>query len=458
MTFLDAYFFAQAFHSEPPSQWPEDYIIKFEKRLRLESQLTAPSESVNALAQFLEVLKTKSPLLAFLDAHPEFALHFRQQTNLLQTYPDPDYEQFGWSRLAAEVEAYLSPDWEVFIAEEFEAERFYYLKFTWRYVDIMPVGVRRLIINKLEAKLESYRWATTSSKFNVEERLFDYYAELADKIGEKKLIQLVQHIRRQQHEQLTDILESVNKPGIVNFFEILFGGFYYLFYHPTDPKEQRKRKRVMGDFKFTLILLGIIGMLIGVAAHYGSKKREAIQNQREMAKIGFYPSLYFYDKNGIQLGHPYSDTLQTGYDFFQKRKLPPEQSGLTFINTSPFEVLLFSDSNSIEAFFKEEEKRQAARHCVWIRPGDTLRWDTHGIPFHLYVGKKISPTIQGKQTNLPRFQNPHFRVQPYTAYPIEIHGGFMELLGRNYAMVLRADRPFYVNGQQKYRDTIFSVL
>lgn len=458
MTFLDAYFFAKDFHADPPSQWLDALIIKFEKRLRLESQLNDTAESVNAQAQFLEVLKTKRPILAFLDTHPEFALHFRQQTDLLQPYPDPDYERYGWSCLVADVEAFLTPDWEAFVAEEFEAERFYYLKFTWRYVDIMPAGVRRLIINKLEAKLEKYRLALTSSSLSVEDRLFDYYAELANRIGEKKVIQLVQHIRRQQHEQLTDILESVNKPGIVNFFEILFGGFYYLFYHPTDPKEQHKRKRVMGDFKFTLILLGIIGMLIGVAAHYGSKKREAIQKQREMAKIGFYPSLYFYDKNGIQLGPPFPDTLKTGYDFFQKRIISQDKSGQTFINTSPFEVLLFSDSKVIDAFFNEKEKRQAARHCVWIRPGDTLRWDTHGIPFHLYVGKKISPTIQGKETNMPRFQNPHFRVQPYTAYTIEIHGGFMELLGRNYTMVLRADRMFYVNGQQKYRDTIFSVL
>jgi hypothetical protein len=458
MTFLDAYFFAQAFHAEPPSQWPTDRIIKFEKRLRLESQLASTSESVNAQAQFLEVLKTQRPILAFLDAHPEFAHHFRQNTNLLQTYPDPDYERFGWSSLAADVEAFLSPDWEAFVAEEFEVERFYYLKFTWRYTDIMPVGVRRLIIHKLESKLESYRLATTSSKFDVEERLFVYYAELAEKIGEKKLIQLVQHIRRQQHEQLRDILESVNKPGIVNFFEILFGGFYYLFYHPTDPQEQRKRKRVMGDFKFTLIILGVIGVLIVGAAYYGEQQRAAIRNKQELEKLGFYPSLYYYDKNGVQLGPPYPDTLQTGYDFFQNRIISQGESGLTFINTSPFEVLLFSDANVINSFFKTEEKRQAARHCVWIRPGDTLRWDTHGIPFHLYVGRKLSPTSLGKEIVMPRFQHPNVQVQHYTPYPIEIHGGFMEFLGKNYNMILRADRTFYVNGQQKFRDTVFKLF
>lgn len=458
MTFLDVYFFAQAFHAEPPSQWPADRVIKFEKRLRLESQLAATSESVNAQAQFLEVLKTQRPILAFLDAHPEFAHHFRQNTNLLQTYPDPDYEPFGWSSLAADVEAFLTPDWEAFVAEEFEAERFYYLKFTWRYVDIMPAGVRRLLVNKLESKLESYRLATTTSKVDVEERLFAYYAELAEKIGEKKLIQLVQHIRRQQHEQLRDILESVNKPGIVHFFEILFGGFYYLFYHPTDPQEQRKRKRVMGDFKFTLIILGVIGILIAGAAFYGEQKKTEIRNRQELEKLGFYPSLYYYDKNGVQLGPPYPDTLQTGYDFFQKRRLPPAPSGLTFINTTPFEVLLFSDANVINTFFKAEEKRQAARHCVWIAPRDTLRWDTHGIPFHLYVGKKISPTIRGKETWMPRFQYPSDQVLRYTPYPIEINNGFMEFLGNNYSMILRADRAFYVNGQQKFRDTVFKLF
>ncbi|MFY7757283.1 MAG: hypothetical protein ACOVP9_02695 [Flavobacterium stagni] len=460
MSFIYCYYFAQTYSAEPPSQWQSSDIQRFEKMLKLETSFRGVQLQRNSKEQFLAALKEKSELLRFLDGFPEFAQLFQSKTDLLKDYPECTYEGFSFTQLATEVEQFLSDDWIVFLVEELDQNRFYYLKFMLRFKAILPERVAQTLKNKLEARILQFDADLEIADSKVDWSLFKNYTDFIQLLNDKKLAQLIFSIENKRRRLLNQTIEIINKPGIIHFFETMFGGVYYLFHHPEDAEGIRERQRVMGDFKFMgSILLGIIILFI-IGAYYGQHRKAERKQQIEAAKVGYYPSFFYYPENKITLDSKVLDTVKTGFDFYQMKYTTPDSSGLTFINATPFEVILFSDEQAVDAFFKEPQKRKEALQYLYIQPKDTLRFSTHGMPFHLYVGKQLSNVQAAKSNtaNFPRFQQPFQGAEKYLPNPIEIQGGFMELKGTNYELYLHADRSFFVNGQSKVGDTVFSLF
>lgn len=460
MSFIYCYYFAKTYSTEPPSQWQSSEIQRFEKIIKLETAFRGVQLQRNSKEQFLSVLKEKRELLRFLDAYPEFAQLFQSKTDLLKDYPECSYEGFALAQLAAEVEHYLSDDWIVFLVEELDENRFYYLKFMMRYKAILPERVAQTLKNKLEARLLQFEADLEMADSKVDWSLFKNYADFIQLLNDKKLAQLVFFIENKRQRLLNQTIEIINKPGIIHFFETMFGGVYYLFHHPEDAEGKRERQRVMGDFKFMgSILLGII-VLFCFGAYYGQYRNAEQKKQIEAAKVGYYPSFFYYTENKITLDTKVLYTIKTGFDFYQMKYVTFDSSGLTFINATPFEVILFSDTQAVAAFYKDPHKRKQAQQYLYIQPNDTLRFSTYGMPFHLYVGKQLSNVQAAKSNtaNFPRFQQPFQGAEKYLPNAIEIQSGFMELKGSNYELYLHADRSFYVNGQSKVGDTVFSLF
>jgi hypothetical protein len=460
MSFIYTYYFAQNHLPKPITTWTEAELIRFEKLLRLENHYLGVQLTTNDKAQFLAAVQSKSELIRFLEMHPEFAQLFRQASDLLKDYEEVDYSSFSMPQLTAEVDQYLSSDWSVFCIETLENGQLYYFKFMLRFELLLPERIFQLLKNKIESRLLQFSSDLDTSDFKSDWQLFAEYERLVEQLKDQRLKQLVIGIQAKRRRLLNESIDIINKPGIVHFFETMFGGIYYLFHDSKDAEEQRHRKRVMGDFKFmSSILLGIVVLFI-LGAIWGNQQKATRQQQSEAAKVGFYPSFYFYKENQIELGARIADTLQSGYDFIQKKYKKPNSAPQYFINSTPFEVVLFSDFQAIQSFFTDPQKQREATQYLWIQPKDTLQFETYGLPFHMYVGKQLCTVQSAKnaQDQYPRFLNPFQGTEKYTALPIEMKGKYMELKGTNFELFLRADQPFFVDGQSKVNDTVFNLF
>ena len=316
------------------------------------------------------------------------------------------YDNFDKDVLRQEMEVFLKQDIEKVINANVEKNKYWKIKQLLVYKDILPYQVLDLLVNRVDYKLQTFiHFFEKTDEINDELELQEIYKLIAI-IDSKILNKTKLRFENLQRQSIADIANHVDKPGIIFFFQSLFLGFYYLFNEPTEIGEIKKKKRVMGDFYFTIMMLAfiLVIILVGILIFGGKKSENKSAGAKE--EKSFYGSFTDPYNNNVRFIGQYSDTLQTGFDFISSRYIHADKQSrkLLIENKTDSDMIVFSDFEYLQ---KRKEMGLATDEgmYIYIKKKDTLTIDTKMQPLHFYFGNQLYSTLAPDQVpvNLPRF-------------------------------------------------------
>ena len=449
MSFINCYQFAKKHTKKPLSDLDANEIIKIEKLLKTEVRIAPELFSTNDVENFINAIKSKSEIIDFLGIDSSFydlLLGVSYQADFSQ---NARYDDFDKDVLRQEMEAFLKQDIEKVINGNVEKNKYWKIKQLLVYKDILPYQVLDLLVNRVDYKLQAFIHFFEKTDGIKDELELQQVYDLVQIIDSKILYKTKARFESLKCQSIADIENHIDKPGIILFFQSLFLGFYYLFYEPTEIGEIKKKKRVMGDFYFTIGLLAfvLVIILIGVLIFGGKEsKKEPVKMSKEQS---FYGSFIVPYQNNVRFIGPYFDTLQTGFDFMTSKNIRYDGKfrKLLIENNTNSDMIVFSDFEYLK--MKEEMGiKKDSGIFIFIKKNDTLSIDAKNKPLHFYFGNQLYSTLSPDQNpaNLPRFYLQHLSNQKIISEPFEIRALKISFKDSLKSIIVAADEKFFVHG------------
>ncbi len=447
MSFIHCYQYLKNLERQSLSHLDLETIVRYEKLLKTEVRIDSSKFNTNDVERFLEALRNNSVLLQFLQANEEFYALLFERFNFLKDYGVPSFDDYDYIKLKQAIAANLMQELNQFVINRFEQHDFLSLKVLLKYQELLPQEVLDLLTHRIEFKLDSYiTQLVQKGKFTVEGE-FKKVSELIVLNPVEVLVKKEAKVSQLMAQEMVDIINHIDKPGIFLFFETMFKGFHYLFYVPTDPYELKIRNRVMSDFKFMLGLQGIV-LLILVLGFFFFKKDEPVKQSNSKSK-GFYQSFINPAQNEVLLMGNFSDTLKTGFDFVGlSYVVPKSKETVTIANKTDYDLVVFSDFEVIKAYSEVYKNTTNKGFFCYIKRNDSLTIDRTIYPVHFYFGQSLFSTKALKQrpSNLPRFFHAHQNTANLITQPFELKCTKVTFEGDKNGITLQSDKGVFVDG------------
>lgn len=449
MSFINCYQYLKKLDSRLLSHLDLETIVKYEKLLKTEVRIDSSKFNTNDVERFLDALRNKSVLLQFLPENEEFYSLLFERFNFLKDYGVPNFDNYNFIALKQEISANLMNELNQFVITRLEQQDFLALKVLLKYKELLPMEVLDLLTHRLEFKLDSYIDAI-NKRGKIDSQIeFKNLSELIKLFPTSILVKKEKKVKELIAQELYDALGNINKPGIVLFFEVMTQGFYYMFHVPTDPKELKIRRRVMGDFKFMTGITGVVILIIAVGILF-LKKEEPIK-QIDIESKGFYESFANPTQNNVLLIGNYSDTLKTGFDFVSSSYVVAKsKETVTIENKTDYDLIVFSDFEMVEEYTKLFKKNDFKGRYFYIKSKDSLIMDSVFYPMHFYFGQTLFSTKAPNQNppNLPRFFHAHKNTTDLVKKRFELKGAKIIFEGDRNGITLRSDKAIFMDGSR----------
>lgn len=410
MSFIQCYKFAKKHTQKPLSDLEVSEIIKIEKLLKIEARITPDLFSTNDIENFLDALKNKIELLQYLGRNQDFYDVLFGRINSVSNSIFVCYDTFDANQLRHEAGIYLIDELNALIVAKAGQEQYWALKILLNFQVILPLQVLNLLENRIDYKLDVFIKILEKGNRIKDEVALAKITEIVQLLDSKPLAKKVAKIHQTQREIAREVFEHINKPGIVMFFSTVFLGLVYLFYEPTDLAEKRKKKRVMGDFYFTIGILAFIALILYIGFSIVDNRVSNKKDSKIKQAKSFYGSFSDPYANDVLFIGPYSDTLKTGFDFMSSRPFANKGKSqkLLIENNTDSDLIVFSDFIN-HATLKEMKLVDDNGSYIYIKKKDTLSIQTRNQPMYFYFGNQLySVKTSGEQpANLPRFLMAH---------------------------------------------------
>lgn len=447
MSFIHCYQYLKKLHPQSLSHLDSETIVKYEKLLKTEVRIDSSKFNTNDVERFLEAVKNNSPLLEFLPENEEFYSLLFERFNYLNDYGTLDLDKYDFSILKQEIAANLTTELNQFVITRLEQSDFLALKVLLKYKELLPMEVTDLLTYRLEFKLDGYiKDLSTNGKLKTDGE-FKKVSELITFIPSEVLINKEAKVKRLIAEEMKEIVNHIDKPGIVFFFETMFKGLHYMFYVPTDAYELKIRRRVMGDFKFMLGLLGVVILILAVGIMFFSKNKPVVNN--DLKETSFYDSFVQPMQNDVRLIGNYADTLKTGFDFVSRSYVVAKSKETVIIeNKTDYDLIVFSDFEVVKGYTNLYKNNNFKGRYFYIKSKDSFKMDSVFYPMHFYFGQTLFSTIAPFQNppNLPRFFHVHSNTAILIAKPFELKNAKVTFEGDKKSIVLRSDKGVFMDG------------
>lgn len=446
MSFIHCYQYLKKIDSKSFSNLDAATMVKFEKLLKSEVRVDGTKFNTNDVERFLEALRNDSVLLKFLNENEEFYTLLFERFNFLKDYGVPNFDSYDYYALKQQLSANLLSELQQFVLTRLEQLDYMALKVLLKYKELLPDEVLDLLTHRLEFKLDGYIDSLTKKGIIDNQSEFKKISELLYLHPTTTLLKKEKKVKELLSQELYDALGSINKPGIVLFFEVMTQGFYYLFHVPTDPRELKIRRRVLGDFKFMSGILGVVILIIAVGILF-LKKDEPIK-QSDLEAKGFYESFVKPAQNDVFLVGNYSDTLKTGFDFVSSNYLVKKSDEtVTITNSTDYDLIVFTDFDIVKDFSKIYENTKYKGSFIYIKSKDSLTMDSVFYPMHFYFGQTLFSTNAPYQepANLPRFFHKHKNTADLIKKTFELKAAKITFEGDKNAITLRSNTKIFMN-------------
>ncbi|MEC4003665.1 hypothetical protein OX283_003260 [Flavobacterium sp. SUN052] len=447
MSFINCYQYLKKLSPQSLSQLDSETIVRYEKLLKTEVRIDNSKFNTNDVERFLEALRNNSPILQFLPANEELYSLLFERFDFFKNYGIPNFDNYDYSVLKQEISVNLSNEINQFIITRLEQQDFTALKVLLKYKEILPNEVLDLLTYRLEFKLDGYINQMTSIGKLKNEGEYKKVAELVSLFPVEVLVKKEAKVKSLIAQEMLELINHIDKPGIVLFFETMFKGLHYMFYIPNDPYELKIRNRVMGDFKFMLGLLGIVILVIAVGIMYF--KKEEPSNQSDFKSNGFYESFSNPLQNNIKFIGNYSDTLKTGFDFISATYINAKSKEVVTIeNKTDYDLIVFSDFEIVKEYTKQFRNNNYEGRYFYIKSKESFTFDQVFYPMHFYFGQTLFSTKTPFQhpTNLPRFFHAHANTANLIEKAFELKNSKITFEGDRTLITLHSDKTIFVNG------------
>lgn len=447
MSFIHCYQYLKKLHPQSLSHLDSETIVKFEKLLKTEVRIDSSKFNTNDVERFLEALRNNSVLLQFLPENEELYSLLFERFNYLKEYGDPNFDAYDYGALKQEISVNLTNELNQFVITRLEQQDVLALKVILKYKEILPMEVMDLLTHRLEFKLDGYIGEMTSKGKLKHEDEFKKVSELIALVPAEVLVKKEAKVKQLIYQEMREIASHINKPGIVFFFETMFKGLHYMFYVPTDSYELKIRRRVMGDFKFMLGLLGIVILIIAFGIFF--LKKDAPIKQSELEPKGYYQSFVRPAQNDVLLIGNYSDTLKTGFDFVNSSYVVAKsKETVTITNKTDYDLIVFTDFEVVKEFAKLNENQNYKGFFVYIKSKNSLTMDSVLYPIHFYFGQTLFSTKSPFQNppNLPRFFHAHKNTALLVKKSFELKNAKVTLEGDKNEISYKSDKTIFVTG------------
>jgi hypothetical protein len=447
MSFIHCYQYFKKLHPQSLSHLDSETIVKFEKLLKTEVRIDSSKFNTNDVERFLEALRNNSVLLQFLPENEELYSLLFERFNYLKDYGNPNFDAYDFIVLRQEISANLSNELNQFVITRLEQQDVLALKVFLKYKDILPMEVLDLLTHRLEFKLDGFIAEMTSKGKIKHEDEFRKVSELIALVPAEVLVKKEAKVKQLIYQEMREIASHINKPGIVFFFETMFKGLHYMFYVPTDPYELKIRRRVMGDFKFMLGLLGIVILIIAFGIFFLKKDEPVFKN--DLKEATYYGSFVNPIQNDVRLIGNYSDTLKTGFDFVNSSYVVAKsKQTITIENKTDYDLIVFTDFEVVKEFAKLNENQNYKGSYVYIKSKDSLTMDSVLYPMHFYFGQTLFSTKSPFQNppNLPRFFHAHKITVDLIEKRFELKNSNIKFEGDKNKITLHSDKGVFVDG------------
>ncbi|MCL9804470.1 hypothetical protein NAT51_02985 [Flavobacterium amniphilum] len=466
MSFIKCYEYLKKSNGKRLFEFDNEDIIRAEKMLKMELRLQNDAFNTNDVTLLIERLRNKSAIIQFLDAHEDFYGIAVGKMDYLKNYPEPDYNIYDFAELYRDTDLLLSDALNHFVAEKIKENEFFQFNAILKFRTVLPRSVRDSMLNRVDGKLNQFYNGINEGSIQGNTPEFDALVDLVIDLGDLELNKKVGQIREKQWEIMNVTIDHISKPGIVFFFETMFKGFFYLFDHPTDPKEIRERNRVLKDFKFMGTLLGciiavilIFIFLVNDGKTNSTEKMNSTVVERMNETINgkmntklnesssFYRSLYQPVQKEIKFTEEFKDTLQTGYNFFSGQYETPKTDNIIRIeNKTGYDMVVFFDVDFFLLYSKQGMKTEAP-FAYYIKRYSSFTMDKRFLT-HFYFGKELSrvSTAPDLYPQFPRFKVPH--ANSATTVPLHFEFKPMKLVFSETAkgiQIKSADK-FFMDG------------
>ncbi|WP_298393512.1 hypothetical protein [Flavobacterium sp.] len=421
-------------------------MVKFIKLLKSEVRVDGTKFNTNDVERFLEALRNDSVLLKFLNENEEFYTLLFERFNFLKDYGIPNFDSYDFYALKQQLSDTLLSELQQFVVTRLEQSDYMALKVLLKYRALLPDEVLDLLTHRLEFKLDGYLASLTKKGILNDQNEFKKVSELIQLHPSTNLLKKEKKVKELLAQELYDALGSINKPGIVFFFEVMTQGFYYLFHVPTDARELKIRRRVLADFKFMSGILGVVILILAVGILF-LKKDEPIK-QTDLETKGFYESFVKPAQNNVFLIGNYSDTLKTGFDFVTSSyQVKKSDETVTINNSTDYDLIVFTDFDIVKDFSKIYGNTKYKGNFIYIKSKESLTMDSAFYPMHFYFGQTLFSTNAPYQepANLPRFFHMHKNTTNLIKKTFELKAAKITFEGDKNAITLRANKKIFMN-------------